>query len=254
MLSPINLDEYLDPELYDLENPGFEPAGPFYLALAQQIGGAVLELGCGTGRYTIPMAERGIDIAGLDLVPEMLESAKSKAGSASVAWIQADARSFQLGRKFELIFESGAMFQHLLERSDQEQMLACVLEHVTDNVRFVVTLPIHTEDWMVTVEEEQPWFSYTTPAGIEIKVSGTQHYDSVRQVKLETAYRRWRDSDSNEIVKIAPLSLRQTLPDEMKRLLHETGFALTQCYGDWQQTPFSSESTLMICVCQKTME
>ncbi|MFN8443507.1 MAG: class I SAM-dependent methyltransferase [Caldilineaceae bacterium] len=145
MLSPINIDEYRDAELYDLENQGFEPAGPFYLSLAQQAGGAVLELGCGTGRYTIPIAERGIDITGLDLVPEMLERAKSKAGSLSVSWIQADARSFHLGRKFDLIFESGAMFQHLLERSDQEQMLACVREHLTDEGKFVGnTLPIHT--------------------------------------------------------------------------------------------------------------
>lgn len=254
VLSPINTDEYRDAELYDLENQGFEPAGPFYLALAQPAGGAVLELGCGTGRYTIPIAEQGIDITGLDLVPEMLERAKGKAGSLSVSWIQADARSFRLGRKFDLIFESGAMFQHLLERSDQEQMLACVREHLTDNGKFVVTLPIHTEDWMVTVAEEQPWFSYTTPAGSEVKVSGTQHYDPVRQVKLETAYRRWHDRDGNQIVKVAPLSLRQTLPDEMKSLLHENGFTLAQCYGDWQQTPFTGESTLLICVCQKTME
>lgn len=249
-LSPINVDEYTDPALYDLENQGFEPAGPFYLTLAQQLGGAVLEIGCGTGRYTIPLAEQGIDITGLDLVPEMLAWANAKAGTRAIPWVQADARDFQLGRKFSLIFESGAMFQHLLERSDQEQMLACVRAHLTDEGHFVVTLPIYGADWMATVEEEQSWFSYTMPAGVEVQVSGTQHYDPARQVKLETAYRRWRDASGTEIVKVAPLSLRQTFPAEMEILLQANGFALVQRYGGWDFTPFRADSRLLICLCR----
>jgi len=50
-----NLSEYSDPKLYDAENRDFEPDGPFILSLAKQLGGAVLELGCGTGRVTIPL-------------------------------------------------------------------------------------------------------------------------------------------------------------------------------------------------------
>jgi SAM-dependent methyltransferase len=67
-----NLDEYVDPTFYDQENNEFEPDGPFYLALAQQFGGSVLDLGCGTGRVTIPLAQRGIDMTGLDLARQML--------------------------------------------------------------------------------------------------------------------------------------------------------------------------------------
>lgn len=252
MLSPVNLDEYADPELYDLENQRFAPAGPFYLTLAQQFGGAVLELGCGTGRYTIPLAEQGIDITGLDLAPSMLALAKAKASHLPIPWIQADARAFHLDRKFRLIYESGAMFQHLLDRADQEQMLACVRKHLTDDGHFVVTLPVPTPQSMTTVEAEQHWFNYTTPAGVEVTVSGTDQYDPVRQVKLETAYRRWRDANGQEVVKVAPLSLRYTFPAEMEALLRDTGFELLHCYGDWDFTLFNSESSLMICLCQKS--
>lgn len=251
-LSPIHLAEYADPELYDLENQRFEPAGPFYLTLAQQAGGAVLELGCGTGRYTIPLAEQGSAITGLDLAPSMLARAKTKAGALPIAWVQADARAFRLDRKFHLIFESGAMFQHLLERTDQELMLTCAYEHLADDGRFVITLTVPTAQLMTTVETEQPWFTYTTPAGVEVSVSGTDHYDPVRQVKLETAYRRWRDADGQQIVKVAPLSLRYTFPEEMETLLHSAGFALLVRYGDWDFTPFGSASQLMICLCQKS--
>jgi SAM-dependent methyltransferase len=221
------------------------------LTLAQQLGGPVLELGCGTGRYTIPLAEQGVDITGLDLAPAMLTQAKIKAPTQSIRWVLADARSFHLGRKFSLIFESGGMFQHLLERVDQEQMLACVDEHLTDEGRFVVTLPIYSAEWTTTVTEEQLWFTYTLPSGTEVRVSGTQHYDPVRQVKLETAYRRWRTADGQEVVKVAPLSLRQTFPAEMEALLCANGFELLQRYGGFDFRPFDSASSLMICVCRK---
>lgn len=250
ILSPINLDDYADPELYDLETHDFEPAGPFYLNLAQQLGGAVLELGCGTGRYTIPLAAQGINITGLDLAPEMLAHAKTKAGDLPITWIHADGRNFHLERQFNLIFESGAMFQHLLERDDQERMLVCVREHLTADGRFVVTVPIHSTEWMTPVREEQPWFTYTTPTGTEVRVSGTQHYDPVRQVKVETAYRRWRDANGQEIVKVAPLSLRQTFPAELERLLYDNGFIVLQHYGGFDFRSFDSASSLLICVCR----
>ena len=105
-----NLVEYSDPEIYDFENSDFEPDGPFILSIAQKLGGAVLELGCGTGRITIPLAQNGIEVVGLDLVPGMLEFAKHKAGGLPIQWVLADARTFQLNRKFRLIFESGSVF------------------------------------------------------------------------------------------------------------------------------------------------
>lgn len=253
ILAPINLDDYADPELYDWENQRVQPAEPFYLRLAQQAGGAVLELGCGTGRYTIPLAEQGIDITGLDLAPSMLARAKTKAGALPIAWVQADARAFQLGRQFCLIFESGAMFQHLLECADQKLMLNCVYEHLADDGRFVISIRVPTPALLITDETEQPWFNYTTPTGVEISVSGTDHYDPVRQVKLETAYRRWRDAAGQEIVKVAPLSLRYTFPEEMETLLYGAGFELLTRYGDWDFTPFGSDSQLMICICQKSV-
>lgn len=91
-----NLEEYADPVLYDYEHKDFEPYGPFYLTLAERIGGEILDLGCGTGRVTIPLAQRSFRITGLDIVPEMLEFAKKKASKLSVDWVEADVRDFHL--------------------------------------------------------------------------------------------------------------------------------------------------------------
>lgn len=248
-----NLEEYKDPELYDLENSSFEPDGPFFLDLAWPIGGAVLEIGCGTGRITIPLAQQGIDMTGLDIVPQMLERAKQKGPELPIQWVHADARTFRLARPFRLIFESGATFQHLLTREDQEVFLACVCEHLEPDGRLVIGSIMPTAEMMETDETEQSWFSYPNQHGQEVRVSGTQHYDPVRQIKTETAVRRWQASDGEEQVRIAPLMLRYTFPQELETLLHYNGFTIVERYGDWDRTPLTGDSKYMIFVCQRSV-
>lgn len=56
LTTPQNLAEYADPELYDLENSEYRPGDSFFLSLAQETGGPVLELGCGAGHLVISLA------------------------------------------------------------------------------------------------------------------------------------------------------------------------------------------------------
>jgi len=246
-----NLEEYADPEIYDLENWEFDPDGSFFLAFAKKLGGPVLELGCGTGRVTIPLAQKGVDITGLDLAPAMIERAKRKAGGLPIQWIVQDARSFRLGRPFRLIFETGSVFQHVLTRPDQEAILARVREHLEHDGRYIASLMFPQPDLLTPVDAEQEWYTYQNHAGQEIRVSGTEDYDPVRQVKLETAYRRWRDERGQELLKLAPLSLRYVFPQEMEALLHYNGFQVLDRFGDWDSSPLTDKSRLMIFVCQK---
>lgn len=55
METDIDLSEYEDPEIYDLENQDFEPDGSFLLDYARKLDGLALEVGCGTGSITIPL-------------------------------------------------------------------------------------------------------------------------------------------------------------------------------------------------------
>ncbi len=247
-MTAANLEEYTNPEIYDQENADFEPDGEFYLAYARQIGGVVLELGCGTGRITIPMAQQGIDITGLDITPQMIERAKSKAERLPIQWVIGDARDFALSRTFRLIFESGATFQHMLTRADQENMLARVREHLEPDGRFIVGTIMPSLS-LLQDEPETEWFSYSDADGIEVQVSGTQHFDWLTQIKTETAIRRWKDSGGQEVVKTAPLSLRYMFPQEMEALLYHNGFSILESWGDWDKSPLMQGSGHIIHVC-----
>jgi len=99
-----NLAEYADPILYDSENADFKPMRLYFGVMARQCEGEVLEIGCGTGRFTIPLAKQGVAVTGLDVVPGMLARARQKSAGLPVKWVEADARDFQLGQQFGLIF------------------------------------------------------------------------------------------------------------------------------------------------------
>lgn len=246
-----NLIEYADPQIYDLENDDFESDRQFFLELARRTGDPVLELGCGTGRLTIPLAQAGVDITGIEIVSGMLELAKQKAGDLPIRWVHADVREYYLGRSFRLIFESGCVFQHMLTRPDQEAFLNRVLEHLDDEGLFVFGSIFPALKQLENVDVEKEWFTTQHPDGWEIRVSGTEYYDALRQVKVETAYRRWKDANGREIVRVAPLSLRYNFPQELDALLHYNGFTVDERYGGNDKSPMTDESRLMIYVCRK---
>jgi SAM-dependent methyltransferase len=246
-----NLSEYADPEIYDLENQDFAPDGQFFLDYAKKVSGSVLELGCGSGRVTIPLAQNDVPITGLDIVPAMIEKAKQKAGDLPILWVVDDIRQFHLDQKYQLIFETGSVFHHLLSRVDQEQYLARVREHLDDNGKFILCLIFPHPELLVSDEVEKEWIQYEGKNGQTITVSGTDLYDPLQQVKLETAYRRWIDESGQQILKIAPLSLRYTFPQEMEMLLNYNGFDIAEKFGDWDHSPLTGTSRFMIFVCNQ---
>jgi ubiquinone/menaquinone biosynthesis C-methylase UbiE len=118
--SSSNQDEYSDPLTYDQEYGSYEPSGSFYRSLALEVGSPILELACGTGRVTIPLANQGLDVTGIDISEKMLDRASQKSGDLAITWIQADCRSFNVQKKFRLIYMTGNSFQAFLTREDQE--------------------------------------------------------------------------------------------------------------------------------------
>jgi len=240
------VSEYSDPVLYDAENPDAEPDAGFYRTLSAEYPGPVLELGCGTGRVTLPLARAGLDVTGLDLSPEMVAQARTKDPDNEVQWVVGDARDFHLGRKFALVVETGGTFQHQLVRQDQEALLACVREHLAPDGAYVTNCWFPPQS--ITNDPEHDWFSYTDDLGRHVQVSGHSHYDRVAQVNTETAIRRWHTPGESPQTRTSPLSLRYFYPQELEALLHYNGFHIVSRYGGLDATPLTNTSGAIIYV------
>jgi SAM-dependent methyltransferase len=255
-----NLEEFADAINYDREDTS-DTGVAFYSALAQEAGGPVLEIACGTGRVTIPIARLGFATTGLDIVPGMLNQARRKSRGLPVRWIEGDARTFDLHEKFRFIFLTGNAFQAFVTNAEQEALLERVHAHLHDDGLFVFEtrnplLPnTKTRDGLfVTLEtqkKEEAWPSYININGQEVQVSSTRVYDHVAQIVHLTSYKRWHE-DGQEHTRIARTALRYTFPQELAALLHYNGFSIERQYGDWNMEPLSATSPSIISVCRKS--
>jgi SAM-dependent methyltransferase len=270
LLDHDNLEDFQDGEAYDLHENDTGVA--FYMGLAQETGGPVLELACGTGRVCIPIARLGFAVTGLDIVPGMLNQARRKSGDLPIRWVEGDARAFDLGERFRLIFLTGNAFQLFLTNADQEALLAGVRAHLADDGLFAFETrnplwrtPLTGADQEATVEHARrrgdfvPFLETRDQAevaisadlgGREVRESRTQAYDPIAQILHLTSTKRWRDGEQ-ERTQVTHLALRYTFPQELAALLHYNGFTIDRQYGDWNGEPLTTASTSIIVVCHK---
>jgi SAM-dependent methyltransferase len=254
-----NLEEFSDPINYDREDSS-DTGVAFYSALAREAGGSVLEIACGTGRVTIPIAKLGFAITGLDILPGMLERARNKSIGLPVRWVQGDARTFDLREQFRLIFLTGNAFQAFVTNAEQEALLQRVRAHLDDEGLFAFETrnPLFPnaktrEGLFLTLEthnEEGDWPSFIDVNGREVRVSRAWVYDHVAQIVHLTSYKRWHEGEE-EHTKITRTALRYTFPQELAALLHYNGFTIIRQYGDWNEEPLTATSPSIISVCRK---
>ena len=252
MNAPDNLEEFSDPPNYDIEEgERSAPRIAFYYNLAKTVGGPVMEIACGSGLVTIPIAAQGLDITGVDLARPMLEHARKKAEqqNLNICWVEADARSFNLGAQYQFIYLTGNAFQAFLRREDQETMLTVVKRHLAPNGIFAFETRNPAGHDLTDQAEEEFDQSYTSVEGHEVSVSFTQTYDPLTQVMCWTSYRRWKDGEQ-EKKKETHIACRFTYPQELQALLHYNGFQVIKQYGNWNKEALSASSPSIISICK----
>jgi SAM-dependent methyltransferase len=131
------------PQLYHTHHNRNLEDLPFWLELASQAGDPILELGCGTGRVLIPLAQAGYHTVGLDNDPCMLKFLQTHLGpdiQQSPELIEADITEFDLTRQFPLIILPCNTFSTL--RNEQRlRCLGCVHRHLQFGGIFAVSVP-----------------------------------------------------------------------------------------------------------------
>ncbi|HAH31355.1 MAG TPA: class I SAM-dependent methyltransferase [Elusimicrobia bacterium] len=246
---PDGSEVYWDGAHYDADNASIQTDIPFYIKEAKKAGGPVLELACGTGRLTIPIALAGVDITGVDISQPMLLRAREKAVKAGVkaGFIKADIRFFRLKKKFKLIFIPFNSMQHLHDRVSLERFFERVRAHLSPGGRFIVDVFNPNPHYLVRDPDELiPIGHYKDPlTGRDILVNESYSYDRAAQAaRLGWHYKRGRCN-----IGVKKLNMRCFFPLELEMLLHYNGFAIKAKYGDFDRSAFRSGSPKQILVC-----
>lgn len=243
-------------DYYDLTQRGVAGDAAFYLEQAQQAGGKVLDLACGTGRISIPMAQAGIDVTGLDLSQEMLEKARQKADEAGVAdslrLLQGDMRNFDLGQTFSLIMIPFRSFLHLLQIHEQMKALTCIRKHLAPGGKLVMNVFVpkishfHEENEKMSLRG-----TYRLDNGEEVAMWDYTRYDHFQQLCEVT--RTYERTDATGLVTqrvTGRFTLRYIFPAELHHLLRLNGFKVTQRYGNFAKGAFDASSNELIVVAE----
>jgi SAM-dependent methyltransferase len=254
---------YSEPELYDLLFPNAEGSDRvqdaarreriisserFYLQESRK-GGPVLELGCGSGRLTIPIAQSGVDITGADLSPTMLATARAKAAAAGakIEFIAANMCDFNLPKHFSLIFIAGNTLQHLLASGDLSRCFSCVRRHLLPGGRLVFDNAVPDANQLAKDSgQRHPVMQVEHPIHGLVTLEERATYNPANQIRDLVWYLSKPEAPDFRVIHFR---LRMIFPAEVDQALEASGFHLDMRYGEYSRVPFGPSSPRQVCLC-----
>jgi SAM-dependent methyltransferase len=239
-------------DLYDFVVPYRDrPDIRFFVDAAIDAGSPILEVGCGTGRVLIPTARAGVEVVGLDFSSHMLAVCSERLRQQStdvqslVQLVQADMRSFDLARRFNLITLPFRPFQHLLTVSDQRACLETLRAHLADDGRLILDLFNPSLEALANRQEgeefgEEPEF--TTPDGRRVvrRHKILMHDRFTQTNKIELLYYITHPGGREERL-VHSLTTRYLFRFEAEHLLARCGFDVEHLYAGFDKSPYGSK-------------
>jgi SAM-dependent methyltransferase len=236
--------------LYDLDHAPLEggPDVEWFSGLARRTGGPILELGCGTGRITVPIAQDGHHVVGLDRSAAMLERAERRARRADVEvrWVEGDMRAFSFNEAFALIFVAFNSFL-MLEPDDRWSCLARVREHLAPRGRFAIDVFQPDPEVVVGLDggvvDEWERVDPESARAVRKFSSSRANVDGVTQ-------RIWYDeTDDGTVRRISgTTTLHYLYRRETALLFSEAGFVIETLHGDYDGNPADAQSRKLLVV------
>ena len=227
---------------------------PFYLEEAGAACGPVLELGCGTGRVAIPIAQSGVETVGIDSSAAMLDVARGQArrlglGDDSLRLVHADMRNLSLDRQFALVIIPFRGFLALLTVEDQRRALARVREHLAPGGKLAFNIFV-PELNMLLQEGDTPYHlrDVTDPDSGKTYVLWQQSsFDNHNQIISTRLIVEELDASRAMVRRIyRDFQLRYAYRWEVYHLLAACGFEVVELYGDFDRSPFDEGSIEMV--------
>lgn len=254
----MNIDLDLLAQYYDLLHGDLEEDLSMWETLAQMTAGPILEVGCGTGRLLLPLAQAGYTLTGLDLSLVALAAAQAKLSAAGlteqVALVQADMREFDLPQKeFGLAFMPLNTFMHCQAVAEQLATLQAIHHHLQPGGRLVIDL-FYPDPVMLAEVDGRLYFEAESVAeltGHTVQWYWRHDIDLAEQLRHLTYILDEIDPEGHIRRVTLPFSLRYFYRFELELLLEISGYVVETIYGSYEMDPFDSNSPRMIFVAAK---
>jgi SAM-dependent methyltransferase len=228
---------------YDDDAEIFDPAvvDPIVDFLAELAGdGAALELGIGTGRIALPLAQRGVHVHGIDLSEAMVARLREKPGAEDVGVTIGDFATTRVEGTFSLAY---LVFNTINNLTTQEEQLECfrnVAAHLEPGGCFVIEVGVPDVQRLPPGETFRPLYVSATKLGFD-------EYDVVSQGLISHHY-----SVDDGKLEVLSIPFRYVWPSELDLMARVAGLTLRERWSGWKREPFTSESTKHVSVWEKT--
>jgi len=244
-------DEYAP--FYDWENA--QTLGrrdvPFWTRLASQANGDVLELGCGTGRVSFPLARSGIDLVGVDRSEQMLARARQRTSRTSgrVSFVRADIRQLPFKRgRFSMVLAPYGVLQSLIRERDLIETLESVAHVLKPGATFGIDL----------VPDVPKWREYDNKVQLRGRAKGGARLTLIESVRQDR--RRRLTTFQQEYIERRggresrhrfELTFRTLTIAQLSTRLERAGFRVDAVLGDYRGRPWDERADVWILLAKK---
>ena len=221
----------------DYDTPGSGMFAPEVLGPAVErlavlaAGGPVLEFAIGTGRVAVPLAERGLAVAGIDSSPAMVAQLRRKVDEATIPVVLGDMATATVPGSFALVLLVFNGLSNLLTQAEQVACFRNAARHLRPGGRFVIEL------WVPELRKLPPGQTATVWQ-VEPDYIGLDVYDVLQQQVVSHHFR----FDEGSAARLFRSPHRYVWPAELDLMAGFAGFALESRHADWTGEPFTAES------------
>jgi SAM-dependent methyltransferase len=202
--------------------------------------GAALELGIGTGRIAVPLAQRGVRVHGIDLSDAMVARLRAKAGAEQIEVAIGDFATTRVDGEFALAY---LVFNTIENLTTQEEQVACfrnAAAHLSPGGCFVIEVEVPQLQRLPPGETVRPFT--VGPARL-----GFDEFDVVHQGLV--SHHHWLEDDGWHALS---MPFRYVWPAELDLMAQLAGMRLRERYGDWNREPFTADSRKHVSVWELT--
>ena len=231
-------------EVYDVTSaqmfaPGvLDPAVDVLAELAR--GGPALEFAIGTGRVALPLAARGIRVAGIELSPHMAEELRRKPGAEAVDVTIGDMTTTRVGGEFTLVYLVFNTIMNVTTQEEQVRVFENAAAHLAVGGCFVIEVGV-PQLRRLPIGEVGHVFTF------EPKHLGIDTYDDT--VEQIASSHHWMDVDGRLVRQTG--AYRYVWPSELVLMARLAGLRLRDRWENWLRQPFTSNSVQHVSVFEK---